>query len=213
MRVNARGAVALAPTSQIVVIDAASSFTITLPSASASTHVELQFVTRSIAEGQAVTLGDTGILMRRSGDAVRLVEDGGQWVAIEDTRRLVPATLAYIVTGDAGKGSDLATGADLAFRLRPPDDMEVEEIFIEVLDAPTGAALIANVHNLTQSHNLTTNGDRPTIADGEKTGVTTDIAQPYVAKNDELRIDLIQVGSTNPGQDLTVHVRGKMRGT
>ena len=53
---------------------------------------------------------------------------------------------------------------------------------------------------------FTTQSNRPTISDGNNTGYTTNIDIASWADGDYLTMDVDQVGSTEPGRNLTVHI-------
>jgi threonine aldolase len=84
-----------------------------------------------------------------------------------------------------------------------PFAMTVVGVRAHVGTAPTGASLIVDVHQ-DGTTIFTTQGNRPTIAasgttSGEETPDVTAIAE-----DDELTVDIDQVGSTIAGADLTV---------
>ena len=113
----------------------------------------------------------------------------------------VSATLAYAVSGD------LAALTDVAFPLRPSAAFTIDEVYIEVKTAPTGASIIVDVHK-NGTTIFTTQSARPEIA---ISGFTDTSGTPDVtsfAKDDAVTIDVDQIGSTIAGADLVVMVRG-----
>ena len=85
-----------------------------------------------------------------------------------------------------------------------PMELEVQEVRLAVDVAPTGAALIVNIlKNGTTMFDPTA---KPQIADGATSGTS---AAPDVAEidvGDKITVEVEQVGSTNPGEDLSVTV-------
>jgi hypothetical protein len=76
--------------------------------------------------------------------------------------------------------------------------------------APTGANLIVDVHTGTGAGTtiFTTQGNRPTVTDGNKTGVSVAPDVTSIAEGDEFSVYVDQVGSGNAGADLTIEVIG-----
>jgi len=88
-------------------------------------------------------------------------------------------------------------------------DVDILEVQATVAVAPTGTAVIADVH-LNGTTIFTTQGDRPTIG----LAATTDKAEPNVttaATDDYLTIDIDQIDSNAAATDLTVIVRMRRR--
>jgi len=75
--------------------------------------------------------------------------------------------------------------------------------------APTGQALIMDIKlDGTSIWNITT-GNRISIADGSNLGVQTSFDTSVFLENESLTIDVIQVGSSTAGQDVTVQLTVK----
>ena len=75
--------------------------------------------------------------------------------------------------------------------------------------APTGSSIILDV-NKNGVTIFTNQANRPTIADGANdSGEVTNMDITAIAKGDYFTLDIDQVGSTTPGQNLTVLVVGR----
>lgn len=102
-------------------------------------------------------------------------------------------------------GGALATGVGVDPR-RINEDVFIIDAAIVVDTAPTDASLIVDVH-LNGVTIFTTQGNRPTIV---TTAKDSGLAVPDVtvaAGGDVLTVDIDQIGSTLPGEDLAVVVR------
>jgi hypothetical protein len=93
-------------------------------------------------------------------------------------------------------------------RFYSPGTMTIAEVFIAVNTAPTGDSIIVDV-NKNGTTIFTTQANRPEIADGANSDTSGTPDVTALAKNDFLTSDVDQIGSTTPGQNLTVHVRCK----
>ena len=71
--------------------------------------------------------------------------------------------------------------------------------------APAGAAVIVDV-NLNGTTIFTTQANRPTIADGGNQSAVATPDVTAVSAGDYLTVDIDQVGSSDPGEDLTVSI-------
>lgn len=97
-------------------------------------------------------------------------------------------------------------------RFKFPTASTVLGVSATVDTAPVGAAILVDVNKIPTGSNTattiyTTQGNRPSIADGgrEATETTPDVTA--FAAGDMMTVDVDQVGSTTPGSDLTVTVR------
>lgn len=109
--------------------------------------------------------------------------------------------------------AELQTGTDQAAEhLQLPHRARIDEIRIHVGTAPTGANLIVDVND-DGTTIFTTQGNRPEITAGgtDDTSGTPD-GGADIAKDSVLSIDIDQVGSTVPGGELTVFIRGRYIG-
>lgn len=71
--------------------------------------------------------------------------------------------------------------------------------------APAGAAVIVDV-NLNGTTIFTTQANRPTIADGGNQSAVETPDVTAVSAGDYLTVDIDQIGSDDPGEDLTVSI-------
>jgi hypothetical protein len=96
-----------------------------------------------------------------------------------------------------------------------PDDVTWERCDLMVDGAPAGAAIIVDIERSTDNGanwvTIFTGGtNRPQIAAGAKVGNTTVIDIPTAAGNSyRYRAKVAQVGSSTPGNDLTITLKGK----
>lgn len=77
----------------------------------------------------------------------------------------------------------------------------INKVAIQAYDAPTGAAMILTFRNITDATN-----DTATLSDGEyfEEDATIDLDLDAA---DELALEITQVGSTNPGGDLSIIIQ------
>ncbi len=81
----------------------------------------------------------------------------------------------------------------------------ITKVFLAVYMAPTGAAVIVDIHK-NGTTIFTDQAHRPQIAAGANTGFSTVIDVPGFTDGDYLTMDVDQVGSLIPGAYLTAHV-------
>jgi hypothetical protein len=123
------------------------------------------------------------------------ITDAGTGTQYRNHKALAPPFIAGAAT--------TATGVA---RLRLPEDVFIIDAAAMVDTAPTGAALIVDVH-LNGTTIYTTQSNRPTIAAAAfDSGLATPDVQ-IAAAGDYLTVDVDQVGSTIAGSDLTVVIR------
>ena len=100
----------------------------------------------------------------------------------------------------------LATGTG-ASKLPFHFDVEIGTVIATAGTSPTGADVIVDV-NKNGTTIFTTQGNRPTVPDGDADGVgaaaTPDVTS--VLEGEYLTVDIDQIGSTTPGDDLVVSV-------
>lgn len=85
-----------------------------------------------------------------------------------------------------------------------PTSIDIKSIRAMAGTAPTGAAIIIDIHK-NGTTIFTTQGNRPTIAiSGNDSGEVTDMDVVTLAKGDYLTMDIDQIGSTIAGKDLVV---------
>jgi len=85
-----------------------------------------------------------------------------------------------------------------------PSSITIKSVRAMVGTAPTGAAIILDIHK-NGTTIFTTQANRPTIAiDGNDSGEVTNMDVTTLAKGDYLTLDVDQIGSTVAGKDLVV---------
>lgn len=83
----------------------------------------------------------------------------------------------------------------------------ITNVYVMCDTAPTGASLIVDVHKIsTDTTIFTTQGDRPTIAAGTKSDMTSVPQVTSMAAGDGLKVYIDQVGSTVAGANLAVGI-------
>ena len=88
-----------------------------------------------------------------------------------------------------------------------PMSMTIEKVYLYTKTGPTGAALIIDIKkNGTSIWSINT-ANRGTIADGATSGNQTAFDTVSLSDGDILSLDVIQVGSTIAGADLTVALK------
>lgn len=82
----------------------------------------------------------------------------------------------------------------------------INQVFLAVGTPPIGSGIIVDIHK-DGTTIFTDQGNRPEIQISGYTGFTTDIDVPSWSDNEYLTVHIDQVGSSTPGNDLTVHVK------
>lgn len=100
-------------------------------------------------------------------------------------------------------GGTLATGTGQGPILLAHCNLTIVEAYAVVRTAPTGTDLNIDINK----GGVTIFSGTFTISAGATTGWTTSLSVTTLAKNDQLSLDIDQVGSTIPGADLTVVLR------
>lgn len=100
----------------------------------------------------------------------------------------------------------LVVGTNLTNVLIAPKALTINKAFAYVKTAPTGASLIIDI-NKNGSTIWSTQANRLTIAAAAQTGSQTSFDVTALAEGDILTLDIDQIGSTLPGEDLTVEIR------
>jgi len=117
-----------------------------------------------------------------------------------------PRTLTWVL----GSGQPVTTGTDLTNHLTVEHIGKPLRVYLAAKTAPTGQALIVDILRSSDGGTTWTSfwatnpGNRPQLAVGTKTSSQINFDTTAVSAGDLLRIDVIQVGSTVAGQDLTV---------
>lgn len=103
----------------------------------------------------------------------------------------------------------LSAATNVAEYWRAPYPCRIDEVFVHAGVAPVGAALIVDVND-DGATVFTTQANRPQIADGAN-DATSGAADGgiAIAKDSVITVDVDQVGSTTPGSDLFVSIRGR----
>lgn len=132
-----------------------------------------------------------------------LLFDGDGYLKVYDmsaAAKTITGQLVFTVPGE------LSVNTNATLELFAAGTLTITEVYASVKTAPTGADLIIDV-NKNGTTIFSTQGNRPTIADGTTSGTsgTPDITS--LVKNDKLTIDIDQIGSGDPGEDLTVMLR------
>lgn len=153
-----------------------------------------------VTDGVLTTEGD--LLIQGASSPVRL----GIGTAKQVPRVNAGATALEYVANTRGvcfsiNNVDLATTQSVA--ITAPFAMTVTGGKIEVGTAPTGAALICDIHK-NGTTLWTTQGNRPTIADAGTSAAITAPDVTSVAQGDRLLLMVDQIGSTVAGKDLSL---------
>jgi hypothetical protein len=140
---------------------------------------------------------DTFIASKGAASGLCDLDAGSKVAAARMPTGKVKTTLSFAVTGT------LTVGTDKAPTLLAPCTLTITSVRLVVKTAPTGADLQVDVNkNGTSIFNA--HGDLKIVA-----GATTGNAAPVttaLALDDKLTVDIVQVGSTVAGADLTVEV-------
>jgi len=119
------------------------------------------------------------------------------------TVALAPPALIFTKLGE------LQAGTNITPVIMAPYALDIDHVRCYSKTPPVGADIIVDI-NKNGTTIFTTQGNRPTIPDGQNKGAksaTPDVTA--IAEGDIITIDCDQVGSTTPGSDLTVYVRCK----
>ena len=99
----------------------------------------------------------------------------------------------------------LAVDTDVVPTILAPYALTILKVKLVVKTAPTDANLIVDV-NKNGVTIFTTQGNRPTILDGETTEDSSAPDVTALAEDDKVTVDIDQVGATVKGSDLTIQV-------
>lgn len=92
------------------------------------------------------------------------------------------------------------TGGFMPNWIVPPGIPTINRLDAILLTAPVGANVTAQVYNVTQNLPV----GQVTITAGNRIGSNASMSNPSLNAGDELRFDILNVGSTTPGADLLV---------
>ncbi len=102
-------------------------------------------------------------------------------------------------------GTSCAVAANITVPYIAVWKAKFEKCFVAAKTAPAGAALIFDVK--LNGVSIFGGGPKLQLADGATTGSTTTFASTAVAEGGQITIDIVQVGSTTPGKDVSVVCR------
>jgi hypothetical protein len=122
---------------------------------------------------------------------------GVEWVA--------PAVVARNTETWSRDGDATVTAGAMRWYNRTGATRTIHGVWAAAGTAPTGAAVIVDVHR-DGTTIFTTQGNRPTIADGGNGGALATPDVTSIADGSWLTVDIDQIGSTDPGSDITVGV-------
>lgn len=145
--------------------------------------------------GELVTFLNGSVIHSDNSKTLTAGTAAGNTARIDDTD-------VYVVFAKSGELA-VTTGTHRFYVQKAHKILEVEA---SVGVAPTGASVIVDVNkNGTTVH--TTQGNRATIAASGFVDAATDVEVNTLADGDYLTVDIDQIGSTLPGEDLTVVIR------
>jgi hypothetical protein len=105
-----------------------------------------------------------------------------------------------------GSGTPCTTGVNKTNQIASERSGKIVKAFINAKTPPTGAALIIDIKKNGTSIWNSTPANRLQLAATASTGTQTSFDTTTVAEGDLFTIDVAQVGSTVPGQDVTVQL-------
>lgn len=154
---------------------------------------KVRISTETLTDGDVLVWDGTGLIFRP--------DDGS---GIGGASGLVSAVSQIQTLSKSGE-LDVSPGT---FRLVWPFDVEIQSIRATVGVAPTGDDLIIDA--LVGAATIFPTTPNPQVDDGEEIGDLAVPDDPAVTAGVELQIDILQVGSTDPGEDLTVIVEWRV---
>ncbi len=176
-----------------------------------------QLVTQNtFTDGQTITPGSGHIALvaqANSADILDLKDSGG-------TARTKFDSSAYGFVHNfsfaLALGVPATTGNDKTNWLIVPRNGKIVKAFMAMKTAPTGANFIIDIQKSTDNGSTfatiwSTTGNRLTVTATNKTGSQTSFDVTSIAEGDLLRCDIVQVGSTIAGQDVTVVLMTHLR--
>jgi hypothetical protein len=116
-------------------------------------------------------------------------------------------------TWSLAAGIPIAVGTDKTAWAIIDQNRTLTRVYVVAKTAPTGASLVLDILYSTNNGTSFTSlwavnpGNRPTLTTGTNFSTITAFDTTTLAAGTLLRIDVIQVGSTTPGQDLTVQLQ------
>jgi hypothetical protein len=112
-----------------------------------------------------------------------------------------------------GAGVPVTVGTNKTAKAIMDQDRTLTKVYIYADIAPVGADLILDILFSADNGATFTSlwvinpGNRPTVIDGSNFGTVTTFDTPNLSAGDLLRVDVIQVGSTTQGQDITLQLQ------
>jgi hypothetical protein len=167
----------------------------------------------SFTHGQtiAAATGEVGLTVQaaNNADALDIKDSGGVTRSSFDKDGYgFPREYTFLIAS----GTPATVGNDKANRLIVMRDCKLAEVSTNARTGPTGAALILDVAKSTDGGSTftslwaTTTANRPAIAAGATIGNQTAFDTTTLPKGTIIRIDVVQVGSTIAGQDITLQL-------
>jgi len=111
----------------------------------------------------------------------------------------IPFEICYTVTGA------LTVGAG-TIRWYCRENLTIQNVYVQVSTAPTGASIIVDVNKNAAGTIFTTQGNRPTIAASAFTDTSSVPDITSMTAGDYFLIDIDQIGSTVAGSNLCVRI-------
>jgi len=161
-------------------------------------------VSTAMIEDLAVTTGKIALLAVDTGQIALLAVATGQLAANAVTLGKCDFNVEHGLVLPIG--GELVVGDDQSFPLAPNAAFTHTKIKLLVKVAPTGANLICEVE--CNGVPITTAGNRPTIVAGATAGNTVIFSVAAGAADEVYTLNVDQIGSANPGEDLTCVVWG-----
>jgi len=115
--------------------------------------------------------------------------------------KAIPKALVFTITGT------LTTGTSSAPVLVSTGSMTISKAYLNVKTAPTGQAIKVDVNKNGTSIWNTTQSNRVSVAAGATSGTQTSFDTSSLSEGDVITVDIDQVGSSNPGADLTITLK------
>lgn len=91
-----------------------------------------------------------------------------------------------------------------------PESFTITEVTAACGTAPTGASVIIDIHDNSDTTIYSTQGNRPAISAGTKKATTTTPNTVTCTKEHVFHAYIDQVGSIIPGSDMRIQIRGRM---
>lgn len=106
---------------------------------------------------------------------------------------------------------NLSTGTNLTPVVLVPASLTIIKAYAVVKTAPGGASILIDINKNGTSIWSATQGNRLTVVATATTGNQTSFDTVQLAENDQLTIDLDQIGSVTNGSDVTIELKCEWR--